>query len=862
MKKLFKKKGSAYLMAIGVLGVLIIAGVTISKITTSGRWNTILTSNEKRAEECAEAASNLMFKIIKDNMNDDSVFYNNLPFPPNPIEILTSEYMYFRLPAFVTSAHLDGLSGFQQKGMDVQLDIFNDGLLKPVYDKGIEYYYDTRTTNAKGPLTPLEDMFKAYGGRVTVRCTAKIKQAFGILADNPKYKTAGVELPVKKATGFLSKLLDKILPSDADLSKITEPLSSCDAIKTEENDVEFDLASFIPDQPNFLECPDISNITVPGPSPTIIPIPIPVGRFIQPFLNKIWDEILDKITKGKGGITPRFLAETFFSDILKVKLPFGGVINKLKDCVNNLLPKELRAFAGNVSFGVTVEKKGFLEVETDLCFYPKASDEKHFIRKRLVTQREFRVADIQPIAPDYTFFVANSKLPYENENAENSDNWEGDECIDWDDGNRDLVLHNFPDLEKIIDTFENIIHNISDFKKLLRNIYLPGLVRVNGTKKMTIKIGLLPSFSGLTDINNLLKCEILSLALGHKSDTQPACHNKSHDKSHKLVPKFKKLPAFEFLSNKDSFDWPYIGGSSGGGSYWIPSMPRFPRNCLFGPLHISMPMSFRVEGYIKKVYSHLKIHLLYIFIPPFTIPWPYFHFPGINISLPWFWATKFEEPYGFCKWPSFDDESKASEMWDPNNYSNLPANLYSTAQYLKKASYYYNSSAEFTRDIDNRSIMEGEDKVFVCDGVTFVNDSTLNLPEMNVKGRGIIVCAGNIKIMGSIKRRDYGEGIPSLFSLVARNGAIQISSNAETVEACLYGDRGIQNSGKVKIDGNLVVNRFKRGDMHGEVNIHYNSRNCRSSLLSMIRPIAKYEPTRYHVTLSSKMSKFEFVKPE
>ena len=115
---------------------------------------------------------------------------------------------------------------------------------------------------------------------------------------------------------------------------------------------------------------------------------------------------------------------------------------------------------------------------------------------------------------------------------------------------------------------------------------------------------------------------------------------------------------------------------------------------------------------------------------------------------------------------------------------------------------------------------------------------------------------------GDIKRRDYGEGIPSLFSLVARNGAIQISSNAKTVEACLYGDRGIQNTGEVKIDGNLVVNRFKRGDMHGEVNIHYNSRNCRSSLLSMIRPIAKYEPTRYHVTLSSKMSKFEFVKPE
>ncbi len=840
-------------MAIGVLGVLILIGAGVSKLTTSGRWNTVLTSNEKRAEECAEAATNLMFKVIKDNMNDDSVFYKNLPFPANPIEILGSPYMYFRMPAFVTKAHLDGLSGFQSKGMDVQLDIFNDGLLKPVYERGITYRYDSETDN-KGPLAPLGDMFKSYGGKVSVKCTAKIKQAFGILADNPQYKTGGVEIPVKKATGFLSKVLDKILPGDADLSKITAPFEDCEVVKTDSGDIDFDLGQFIPDEPNFLKCPDVSGITMPGP--IWMPV-IPIGPILQPFLNKIWDAIVSKITGGGGGVTPKFLVEKFFPNLLHIKLPFGGIVNKLKDCVSKLLPKELRAFAGNIGFGVTVEKKGFLEVETNLEFYPHASDSSHVIRKKLVVQREFRVADIQPIAPDYTFFIANSKLPYENEQIENDDNWEGDDQINWEAGNRDLVLHNFPDFDKLKDTFENIIHNFTDFKKLLRNIYLPGLVRVNGTKPMTIKLGLLPSFSDF-NMNNLLKCEILSLALGHKDGSKAACHDKSHNK-HNLIPGFKKLPAFLFSSNEKAFDWPYIGGSSGGGSYWIPSMPRFPRNCLFGPLHISMPMSFRVEGYLKKVYSHLKIHLLYIYIPPFTVV--YFTFPGLNISLPWFWATKYEEPYGFCKWPAYESESDAAKAWDPKNPSNLPANLYSTAQYLKKASYYYNSSAEFTRDIDNRSIMEGDDKVFVCDGVTFVNDSTLTLQEMNVKGRGIIVCAGNIKIMGNISRRDYGEGIPSLFSLVARNGVIQVGSNAKTIEACLYGDRGIQTSSEVKIDGNLVVNRFNRGDMHGEVNVHYNSRNSRSSLLSMIRPIAKYEPTRYHVTLSSKLAKYEFVKP-
>ena len=858
LKKLLKKKGSAYLMAIGVLGVLTILGITISKVATSGRWNTVLTSNEKRAEECTEAASNLMFKVVKDRMNDDSVFYNSLPLPANPVDLMSSEYMYFRLPAFVFAAHMDALSGFQSKGMDVQLDILNNGLLKPIYEKGISYRYDSETDN-QGPLSPLGDMFKSYGGKVSVRCTARIKQAFGILSDNPKYKTAGVELPVRKATGFLSGIFDKIMPEglSSDFSKYlgSDKFSGKDCVKEEDGNFSIDISTFIPDQPNFfekIECPQIWVQFSYGV--------VEISWIINAFLKKIFKGL----QKSLGfEFTPKgIITAVLPKDILSIELPFGSIISRLKEAIKKCLPDYLSAFAGNINFGVTVEKKGFLEVETVLEFYPYAKNTSQVIRKKLYVQREFRVADIQPIAPDYTFFFANSALPYEEEHTENPDGWKGDDCINWNEGMGDLVLQNFPDFGDIKDFLNALVHVFSDFKGLVRNVRLPGQVRVNGTKEMKVKLGMFPSLTELGNKDKLKKIEILPLALGHKSGDKAACHDKDHDK-HNIVPGFKSiiLPPY-FIFNDKAFDWGFMSLSDkvgGIGSYWVPVPPQYARTCFFGDFHISMPFSFRVEGYLKKVYSHIKLHCISIIIPPILA------FPGFTITFPWLWCNNYAEPYGFCKWPPYDDDEKAKTSWKPDEPANLPANLYSTAQYLKKASYYYNSSQEFINDIDNRSIMDGKDKIFICDGVTFVNDSTLNLPGMKVRGRGIIVCAGNVSIDGDIERiKEYGDGNPTIFSIVARNGAIQIGYTTKRVDACLYGDRGIQSfpGNKLEINGNLCVNRLVRKDIKGDIYVKYKSRHTRSSLLSMIRPIAKYDPTRYHVTLSSKMAKFEFVKPQ
>ena len=171
---------------------------------------------------------------------------------------------------------------------------------------------------------------------------------------------------------------------------------------------------------------------------------------------------------------------------------------------------------------------------------------------------------------------------------------------------------------------------------------------------------------------------------------------------------------------------------------------------------------------------------------------------------------------------------------------------------------------DFQRDIDNRSVIHNDKKVLVIDGVTFVNDN-LWLPQddLYVMGRGMIVAAGNIHLGGNIKRIEYDrDGNNTIFSLIARSGAIINSYRDLEIHACLFADRGLHNTmgTRLKIRGNLVVNRFERDRCQGIVDVYYESKHTRSSLISLLRPVAKFDPTRYHVTLSQKIHKFEFVR--
>lgn len=836
------------MMAIGVLAILAIIGVMVSKMTTSGRYNTIFTSNEKRAEECAESATNMTFKIVKDNMNDHSAFWRLFS---KPTELLYSWFMYFRLPAFVAEAYLDPVTyeGAKANGIDVQLDLFNQALFKPLYELGITYIYDTISPDPKAPLAPLKDMFESLGGRVRVTCTGRIKQAFGILAENPKYQVGGIDIPLRKVTGFLGNLFDKVkIKGSQVVSQAKGKLGMDPAGEDGESMPNIDLLNFLPET-ELIKAPDISNITI-----TIEGAPFPAGAILQPIVESIFSEIVKSLE-----LTPRGIAKKIFGDTFQFGIDFSDLTNKIEEAISKCLPECLQAFCGNATWGVTIEKQGIFEVETVVEYTPHYPDGNTIVKK-LVAQREFRVADIQPIAPDYSFFIANSKLVYENQ-VENTDDWEGDDEIDFNEGNGIFVVHNMPSLKAIWNTIKNVF--TFDLKDLVRQAQLPGLVRVNGTKKMGLKLTMFPSFDKLTDIKNMMLIEIPALLLSHKEgDTD--CHgshpSKDADDEHQIVPYFKDV-LYSFWANGEPFDWGYFGGGKPGGlgSYWIPIPPRFGRTLLFGNFHIEFPFSLRAEGYLTKIYSHIKLLLVKIYIPPI----PIIGFLGMDIPIPWLWATAHEEPYGFCKFPGYKDEEEAKTAWDPNEEANLPANLYSPTQYLKKASYFYNSSGEFNRDLENRCIEYNGKKTFICDGVTFVNDN-LWLNDMHVMGRGMIVSSANIHINGNITREDYDkDGNATILSIVARNGSIIGGYGDREINACVFADKGLQTTigSEMIIHGNLCVNRFSKADMDGDVHVYFESNHCRSSLLSMIKPVAKWDPTRYYVTFSSKMSSFQFVKP-
>ena len=846
MLKKLRKKGSAYLIALGVIGALTITGIMLSKMTTAGRWNTVLTSNEKRAEECAESATNLTFKVIKENMNDHNVFWKL--FSKNAREALWNWFMYFRLPAPVADAYMDPLDfeGAQGQGVDVQLDLFNNALFKPLYEIGITYVYDSRSPENESPLAPMRSMCESMGGDVRVTCTGRIKKAFGILSEGKGYKVGGVDVPLRKVSGFLGKLFDNIKITNSDVNKAINTKNNTDPTSDNANDEKpsIDLIDFLPDDPLLGKGTfDVSKWTY-----IVYGVPVPIGPILQPIL----DAIVEKICKGLD-LTIQGLARKVFGDKLQFGIDFDKINEKIEEAINKCLPSELRAFTGMLKWGITMEKQGVLEVETVVEYFPNGPTGKK-IMKKLLAHREFRVADIQPIAPDYTFFVANSRLLYENEEVENPDNWEGDDQIDWNDGTGDIVIHNLPSFKAVMNFLKNLF--TFDLKGLCNETQLLGLVRINGTKKMAIKLTMFPKFDFSFDF--VRKIELPSLLLKHKKG-ETSCGG-SHSDKHKVIPGIKSV-TYAFWDEGKPCDWGYFGGGKPGGigCYWIPVPPRFARTLLMGNFHVEFPMSLRVEGYLTKIYSHIKLLLVKIYIPPFPF------FAGLDIPIPWFWAWAHEEPYGFCRYPAFDPEKEdeAAKAYDPNNENNLPANVYSPAQYLKKASYYYNTSYDFQKDIENRSIEYNGKKTFICDGVTFVNDN-LWLSDMHVMGRGIIVSAANIHINGNITREDYDKnGIPTVFSIVARNGSILTGFSKREVAACIFADKGLEIpiGGGLKVHGNLCLNKVDRKAIAGSLDVYYESNHCRSSLLSMIRAISKYEPTRYHVTLSSKLSAFQFVKP-
>ncbi|MDD3148561.1 MAG: hypothetical protein PHD82_14805, partial [Candidatus Riflebacteria bacterium] len=200
--------------------------------------------------------------------------------------------------------------------------------------------------------------------------------------------------------------------------------------------------------------------------------------------------------------------------------------------------------------------------------------------------------------------------------------------------------------------------------------------------------------------------------------------------------------------------------------------------------------------------------------------------------------------------------------YDPSLLQNMPPNLYTSEQYAKKATYYYENAEAFIDDLPNRMTTVNGKKVFVLNGVSFISGSvgspsspfTNGEDDFYVLGKGMIVCSGNFYLGANIKVLDRTEDDLTVFSLILRNGGLLGLSGGKQyeIEGSLYTDKGIycHADSSIRIQGNWVTNQFNKAAMGGTVAVDYVSSRVRTSLGSLHPVRGKFDPKRYHVSFS------------
>jgi len=811
-------QGMAFAMVIGILGLLTIIGLSISQTSIVNRWSITAAGNDRKAEEITEAATNFVFRLVQQEMNDMALFQTALQDPSRFLE-KGRWFAQCRLPAFMGGPGGDPLQALNLKnaaiaaGIDQALDL-SHGLLQPVYDQGIAYTYEYVRGNPVGTgdqrFIVLDQVLEALGGRTKITARAKIINACGILPRSPDYEIGGVTAQTNAPRGPLARLIDTVTP---------EPFT-----------FSYNLLNLIPDDNLIAQGITQSLQDIVVFCPTGYGPPIPVGQLLATF--GLDDFIADAVVSALGleDLNLRSLAQMVIGSHANVSLDLSFLQTLVQNTILNFLPPLFRLAVGVPSWGCTIEKIATLQVTTTVEYQPHHPQSGPTISKTLVAERELRVADIQPVAPDHTFFVANSDKVYETD-AERG-GWSGNQPIDWNAGNGEFFLHNLPGITSVIDSLGGLS---TDLFELSRNVQLPGLVRVNGTHQGAIRL----SWAIPIPPQKIRKNEIMAVAMEGLS----------------VIPRVERQ--FWNIFGGDGWHWPWFQSDG----WWLPSTPMYNRTFLFGDMDLELPFNLRVEGNLRKDFNRIRIVFVNFYLPP-ILAWP-----GIGIVVPIVWAHDANAPYGVAGIPAVADGESRESAWDPNDPRNLPPNLYSTAQYLKKSAHYYETAQEFWDDVPKRMREVGGETVFDANGVTFVNDH-LVIPSSGLKvvGRGMLVAAGNIHLLGDVRRvgTDPAAHAPTVFSLIARNGGL--INNSPTmgarVEACVYADRGVYNDAmrKLEIDGNLVVNRFNRAAMQGEVHVTYRSRHARSSMLSLVRSIAKWDLSRYVVSMAARFKSFEFVK--
>ncbi len=346
--------------------------------------------------------------------------------------------------------------------------------------------------------------------------------------------------------------------------------------------------------------------------------------------------------------------------------------------------------------------------------------------------------------------------------------------------------------------------------------------------------------------------------------------------------------ASTFLARNDCFvawEMPYFG------TEWRPfTIPVPPWNTgatyLFGAGAMHPTLTREVEGKVVKSYRQWKMCICGL--QPLDALW----IGGVRvppIPIPIWYTGVIQNKYGYNFLPLQSFDASANDIYgkvkeyDPEEPGNGVPNLYSSLQYARKASLFFDTWQDFRTDLEKRVVQNASGQwVMPLHGITYVTGD-LGTPqeyfqprvpvglasagqpirELWVTGRGMLVCSGNIYLNCSFRAlssasSEQASVTAPLFTMMARNGGLLLKNSAEggqrfyRIDGSVYTDLGIMvpDNCSLRILGNWVTNRFPRAAMRGTTSIDYLSSRVRSSLGSLHPDHGRLDPSRYYGTLS------------
>ncbi|MBP5468003.1 MAG: hypothetical protein J6Z11_02010, partial [Candidatus Riflebacteria bacterium] len=525
------------------------------------------------------------------------------------------------------------------------------------------------------------------------------------------------------------------------------------------------------------------------------------------------------------------------------------------------------------------------------------------LERTLVTEIPFKASDVQPMAPEYSFFIANSKKVSDQGDIVDSSVILGDPIS----LNRDVskakadfysdsppagqfIIHNIPSKNEST-AVASIVKEKIDYTAL-DGTRIPGMVRVNcDYTPSNNKVTQIRSFFGivgqpeLTEFNKLMMpFNDMKGDLKNNFDTIVSFCWEDRDGKRTPAKRYHDIELPVIFDTDCGVPTPQEPGikhiidfvkSSG---FQIISVPTL----LFGTCHMEYPLGLVAEGPIDTIFSRtrvfVKLHGELSLLPPDFDELSEVSYNYENVTN---YANSSENAYAFdgSDKPESRDLNRASgfgmtgaktspicgynknQPWSCNDDPKYcPANCYDTLQYVKKATKYYESEKEFLADLDKdvaKGGLLGEGGYKEFHGVYYVKCETLNLGTFKYKGNGLIVSKSDIIIKGNITRDD--NDTTSTLGIISRNGSLEFKGGAEKIMASCFSNNPPRNSSpKLSIYGNLVCNTFKRDSFGVDTYIYYNNSINSVTPFALHRKVGKFEPKRYAVAFADNWSKFSY----